>query len=160
MTQRLSNALLLTLAAGTLASTVVSVVRLLQDKVHHQETKRIALGHLQDLHLSDLIHHPDQAALSKPDDLTVEQYLPLLSANRQICSTSTHFLAGNLSYEQMVEVAEQLMERANVRAYWKRYGNWRFKESEGDRGLTTFNRLMANAADTYPTPAPTRNAGV
>lgn len=144
--KNLSNALLLAVAAGAAASSVLAFARLRQDKTHHEENKRLELGHLQDRALADLTSSPRLAAFSKPEDIEVEEYMSLLAANRQICSVSTRFLVGHLTVEQMRTLAEQMMTKANMRAYWDRYGDWRMTESEDDPQLMYFNTLMADAA--------------
>jgi hypothetical protein len=131
--------------AAAVAVVALGAVHLVQRERHHRQQNEVAVMGMQLDWLTHLTTHPELAKLWAPEDLTVEEYIPLLHANQQLCALSLRHKLGLLRGRRLRVVAEAVMQREHCRRYWERFGSFRDAEADVDGLDIAFNEAMHTA---------------
>lgn len=145
------------LAAGTavsLATIVVGAARLRQDARHQAERNEALLAGNQLAWLAQVSTHPDLAEIWKPEDVETQEYMRLMSANRLLCMLSLRDRLGFVPKGHLPFHAAWIMKSDVSRRYWKRFGDLRAQEAEGDERAEHFTRVLSHAAENTPLAQP------
>ncbi|MEW2550317.1 DUF6082 family protein [Streptomyces zhihengii] len=141
-------------AALSLTTALVGAARLRQDARHQAERNEALLAHNQLDWLSRVSTNADLAELWKPEDMKAEEYMQLMSANRLICALSLRHCLGRIRDGQLPFYAAMVMDFGACRRYWKRFGDLRAQEAEGDEQAQHFTRALDEAAKNHPQAQP------
>ncbi|NEB12267.1 peptide transporter permease SapC [Streptomyces coelicoflavus] len=141
-------------AALSLTTALVGAARLRQDARHQAERNEALLAHNQLDWLSRVSTNADLAELWKPEDMKAEEYMQLMSANRLICALSLRHCLGRIRDGQLPFYAAMVMDFEVCRRYWKRFGDLRAQEAEGDEQAQHFTRALDEAAKNHPQAQP------
>ncbi|MFI8093398.1 DUF6082 family protein [Streptomyces sp. NPDC086080] len=145
------------LAAGTavaFTTAVVGAARLKQDARHQTERNEAVLARNQLDWLAQMSTTPDLTKLWTPEGMDVEEYMQLLKANQLICMLSLRDRLGFVRSGHLPWYAAQLMESDVCRRYWRRFGDLRAQEAEGDERAEHFTRVLDKAAKNHPQARP------
>ncbi|MBT2527804.1 peptide transporter permease SapC [Streptomyces sp. ISL-99] len=152
---KLTSAVLAAGAAVSLATAVVGAARLRQDARHQAERNEALLAGNQLDWLAHMSTNPDLAELWKPEDMEADEYMQLMSANRLICTLSLRDRLGFVPNGHLPFLASWIMQSDVSRRYWKRFGDLRAQEAEGDKRAEHFTRVLDQAAKNHPQAQPT-----
>ncbi|WP_145497509.1 DUF6082 family protein [Streptomyces sp. CFMR 7] len=146
------------LIAGTAVSAAVAAVgiaRVRQEKRTHADRTDIAAARVQMDWLTQVATNQDLAKLWAPEDMSAEDYMPLLHANRSLCALTLINRLGLISEKQRTFYAAELMKNKTVRAYWDRFGGLRAEEAAvgKDARDQTITAILDQAARDYPAAA-------
>ncbi|MFC8538007.1 DUF6082 family protein [Streptomyces sp. NPDC057249] len=129
-----------------LTLTVLAGAHLVQRDRHHRQSLDLATADRQERWLRGIIGTPELAEAWKPEDLSAEEFVTLMSANLALGTHSLRYRLGIDSTEQMRFYAALLMSTKCVRQYWERFGATRESEAvHGERQLGTVNDALAVA---------------
>ncbi|MFI9391904.1 DUF6082 family protein [Streptomyces bauhiniae] len=147
-----TTAVLIAGAAVSAAVATVGIVRIRQEKRHHGDRIEIAAARVQMEWLNQMATDQDLAKLWAPEDMSAEEYMGLMLANRQLCAFGLRDRLGLVSEEQRDLYASGLMKNKVVRAYWDRFGGLRTEEAAAakDERAVSFTALLGRAARDYP----------
>ncbi|MER7933011.1 MULTISPECIES: DUF6082 family protein [unclassified Streptomyces] len=151
---KLTTAVLVAGAAVSLSTAVVGVARLRQDAQHQAERNEAVLARNQIDWLAQTSTNPDLAKLWKPENVDVEEYMELLSANQLICMLSLRDRLGAVRDGHLPFFAWMIMRSDVCRRYWDRFGDLRAQEAEGDARAEHFTRVLDQAAKSHPQTQP------
>ncbi|MFG2441006.1 DUF6082 family protein [Streptomyces sp. NPDC048508] len=143
---KLTTALLTAAAALSLTTTVLGAARLRQEARHQTERNEALLAANQLDWLAQVSTKSDLAELWKPEDMDAEEYMQLMSANRVICTLHLRDRLGFIPKEHLPLFASWVMQRDVSRRYWKRFGDLRAQEAEGDKPAERFTDALNRAA--------------
>lgn len=145
---RLTTAVLFAGAALPAAVAAIGAARIRQETRHHGDRIEIAAARVQMDWLSQVATDHDLARLWAPEGVTVEEYMRLMHANRQLCAVSLRDRLGLVTEEQRDLFASMLMDNPTVRAYWVRYGGLRAEEAAAarDERAVTLTAVLDRAA--------------
>ncbi|MEU8954865.1 DUF6082 family protein [Streptomyces sp. NPDC048518] len=151
---RLTTAVLAAGAAVSLTTALVGAARLRQDAQHQAERNEAVVARNQLDWLAQMSTNADLAKLWTPEDLGVEEYMQLLKANQLLCTLSLRDRLGFVRDGQLPFFASLVMSNDVCRRYWKRFGDLRVQEAEGDKRAEHFTRVLDQAAKNPPQPQP------
>ncbi|MEH0468513.1 DUF6082 family protein [Streptomyces sp. B21-097] len=146
---KLTTAVLAAGVAVSLTTAVVGAARLRQDARHQAERNEALLAGNQIDWLAQMSTNPDLAKLWKPEDMEAEEYMQLMSANRLICALSLRDRLGFVPKGHLPFFAAWIMKSDVSRRYWKRFGDLRAQEAEGDERAERFTNALDRAAQAH-----------
>ncbi|MGW1817076.1 DUF6082 family protein [Streptomyces sp. NPDC002125] len=151
---KFTTAVLVAGTAVTLVTAVVGAAPLWQDARHQAERNEALLAGNQIDWLGQVSTNPDLAELWKPENMETEEYMRLMSANRLLCMLSLRHRLGFVPKWHLPFHAAWIMKSDVSRRYWKRFGDLRAQEAEGDERAEHFTRVLDRAAANAPLARP------
>ncbi|MER6526619.1 DUF6082 family protein [Streptomyces sp. NPDC001508] len=151
---RPTTAVLVAGAVLSLTTAVVGAARLRQNARHQTERNEALVARNQLDWLAQMSTNADLAKLWAPEDMDVEEYMQLLKANQLICMLSLRDRLGFIRDGHLPFFASMVMSSDVCRRYWRRFGDLRAQEAEGDERAEHFTRVLDQAAKNHPQAQP------
>ncbi|MFJ6705665.1 MULTISPECIES: DUF6082 family protein [unclassified Streptomyces] len=150
-----TTAVLTAAVAVSAAVAIVGAARIRQEKRHHGDRTEIAAARVQMDWLTQVATNRHLAELWAPDDMSADDYMGLMHANRLLCAVSLRDRLGMVSEDQRGLIASMLMKNKVVRAYRAKFGDLRAEEAATarDERAMTLTAVLDRAARQYPAAA-------